>query len=143
MATRKRKKTKKETAKSITELYPKLTKKQKRELEQLRSRLSKLSREELEREAELAIITKGWVPLHDPEQLHTGRKGHQAYPRESVALQPSRARTLPRLTLDEYMRKLRKAAKDPDEEALHKVVYDISHETGFDVREIYTLWFSP
>lgn len=128
----------------------------KRAEEILDVRVLKMSREELLKELEktqrkLALeaerrrvleITQKWVPYFDKDQLHLGKRGHQSYPRGSIALQPSRARTLPEPTIAELLRRMRKANKESEDE-LDGIVHDIADETGFTVREIYTLWFSP
>lgn len=88
------------------------------------------------------MIQENWVPYYDQEQLHLGRKGHQAYPRGSIALQPSRARTLPAVLIAAILKRMRDAYK-VSEDALDEVVYDVSDATGFSIREIYTLWYSP
>jgi len=98
-----------------------------------------------ENEARMDVLelTSTWVPYHDPEQLHTGRRGNQAYPRGSIALQASRARLLPASGLDAVMRKMRKAYHDGGEYELDDAVNEIAGDLELEVREIYTLWYSP
>lgn len=105
-------------------------------------RLEGYSRDQLLEIAKANIITSGWVTWHDPAYLHSGvAGGNQRYNSGTIALQPSRARHMGKLT--KWALKKMKQAKKRGEGWFNRAVDDIAETLDLPVREIYTLWYSP